>query len=517
MPYLGTVELKSSDIRRIDITSSTSATHTLTWTAPNEQSLIVTINGVKQQNNYTVSGTTLTLDTALSASDLLEVIGINDIGTTITPAQGSVDTDQLANDAVTSAKIAAGTIATADIADDAVDADKLANSINTEIAANTAKVTNATHTGDVTGATALTIADDVVTAAKLADSAYLANRNIVINGAMAVAQRNTTETGITASGYSTCDRYRFSLGTLGTWTSAQESLTSGDAYADGFQKAFRVDCTTADASPSAADYFVFQQKIEGYDVQALKKGTANAESVTLSFWVKSSTTGTYIFGLFDRDNTRSIWQSYTISSADTWEKKTLTFSGDTTGAFGCDNGASLELWWYLGAGTDYTSGTLQTSWGANVWANTAVGQVNLAASTSNDWAITGVQLEIGTTATPFEHKIYGRELADCQRYYQKLYSGQEGPLGAYVDSTKIYSYFYPLIVEMRSAPTLDQGSSSPSFEYRYSGWQTDGTFSSLSAKTMAIRFRLSQPSAVDTWGIATAIEIKGTWSVDSEL
>ena len=167
MPYLGTVELKESDIRRIDITSSTSATHTLTWTAPNEQSLIVTINGVKQQNNYTVSGTTLTLDTALSASDLLEVIGINDIGTTITPAQGSVDTDQLANDAVTSAKIAAGTIATADIADDAVDADKLANSINTEIAANTAKVTNATHTGDVTGATVLTIADDAVDIAML--------------------------------------------------------------------------------------------------------------------------------------------------------------------------------------------------------------------------------------------------------------------------------------------------------------------------------------------------------------
>ena len=167
MPYLGTVELKSSDIRRIDITSSTSATHTLTWTAPNEQSLIVTINGVKQQNNYTVSGTTLTLDTALSASDLLEVIGINDIGTTITPAQGSVDTDQLANDAVTSAKIAAGTIATADIADDAVDADKLANSINTEIAANTAKVTNATHTGDVTGAKALTIATDAVDIAML--------------------------------------------------------------------------------------------------------------------------------------------------------------------------------------------------------------------------------------------------------------------------------------------------------------------------------------------------------------
>jgi len=157
MSYLGQTTLKSSDIRRVDVTSSTSATHTLTWTAPNEQSLIVTINGVKQQNNYTVSGTTLTLDTALVATDELEVIGINDIGTTITPADGSVNTTQLANDAV----------ATAKIQDDAVTADKLANSINTEIAANTAKVTNATHTGDVTGATALTIANDAVDIAML--------------------------------------------------------------------------------------------------------------------------------------------------------------------------------------------------------------------------------------------------------------------------------------------------------------------------------------------------------------
>ena len=157
MSYLGRVTNKSSDIRRIDITSSTSATHTLTWTAPNEQSLIVTINGVKQQNNYTVSGTTLTLDTALISTDKLEVIGINDIGTTITPAEGSVNTSQLANDAVSTAKIQ----------DDAVTADKLANAINTSIAANTAKVTNATHTGDVTGATALTIAVDAVDIAML--------------------------------------------------------------------------------------------------------------------------------------------------------------------------------------------------------------------------------------------------------------------------------------------------------------------------------------------------------------
>ena len=145
MSYLGQTTLKASDIRRVDVTSSTSATHTLTWEAPNEQSLIVTINGVKQQNNYTVSGTTLTLDTALVATDALEVIGINDIGTTITPAEGSVNTAQLANNVFSTAKIQ----------DDAVTAAKLAPGL-----------ANATHTGDVTGATALTIAAGAVTSDK---------------------------------------------------------------------------------------------------------------------------------------------------------------------------------------------------------------------------------------------------------------------------------------------------------------------------------------------------------------
>ena len=147
MSYLGQVELKSSEIRRIDVTGSTSATHTLTWTPPSEQSLIITINGIKQQNNYSIAGTTLTLDDALLSADKMEVIGILDIGEAVTQPDDS--------------------ISTAKIQDDAVTADKLANSINTEIAANTAKVTNATHTGDVTGATALTIAADAVDIAML--------------------------------------------------------------------------------------------------------------------------------------------------------------------------------------------------------------------------------------------------------------------------------------------------------------------------------------------------------------
>jgi len=147
MSYLGQVELKSSEIRRIDVTGSTSATHTLTWTPASEQSLIITINGIKQQNNYSISGVTLTLDDALLSADKMEVIGILDIGEAVVPPDDSISTAKIQDDAVTAAK--------------------LANSINTEITANTAKVTNATHTGDVTGATALTIATDAVDIAML--------------------------------------------------------------------------------------------------------------------------------------------------------------------------------------------------------------------------------------------------------------------------------------------------------------------------------------------------------------
>jgi hypothetical protein len=170
MSYLGQAALKNSELKRFDVTSSTSATHVLSWTAPNEQSLWITINGVKQQDDaYSIAGipTTITLTNALVATDKMEVIGVLDIGVITTPGDNTVSTATLGDNAVTSAKIADGTIATADIADDAVTADKLANAINTSIAANTAKVTNATHTGDVTGATALTIAADAVDIAML--------------------------------------------------------------------------------------------------------------------------------------------------------------------------------------------------------------------------------------------------------------------------------------------------------------------------------------------------------------
>jgi len=162
------------------------------------------------------------------------------------------------------------------------------------------------------------------------------------------------------------------------------------------------------------------QLIEGQNLQYLKKGTSSAESLTLSFWVKATKTGTNICELYDADNTRQISKSYTINSTDTWEKKTLTFAGDTSGAFNNDNANSLQLHFFLGAGSDRTSGTLNTSWNSVTTANRAVGQVNHADSTSNEWYITGVQLEAGTTASDFEFLPHDVNFNRCKRYYQQV-------------------------------------------------------------------------------------------------
>jgi hypothetical protein len=177
-------------------------------------------------------------------------------------------------------------------------------------------------------------------------------------------------------------------------------------------------CTTADASPAAGDYIQFVQAFEGQNLQAIKKGTVAAEQLTLSFWVKSNVTGTYIAELYDIDNTRQVSKSYTISASATWEKKTITFPADTTGALDNDNAASLVLVFDLAAGSNYTSGTLNTSWASVTTANRAVGQVNLASAISNYWQVTGVQLEVGDTATPFEFKSVEDELLECQRYFE---------------------------------------------------------------------------------------------------
>ena len=253
----------------------------------------------------------------------------------------------------------------------------------------------------------------------------IGTKNLIINGDMNIAQRGTSASGLTSSGYHTVDRMEFQIGSMGTWTMTQDtSVPTGQ----GFGKSFKLACTTADASPAASDSLAVNYKMEGQDIQHLAYGTVSAKSLTLSFWVKSNKTGTYINELVNTDVGKQISKSYTISSADTWEKKTITFAGDTVSGFTNDNNLSMYLRFYFGAGTDLTSGTLNTSWATTVNANRAVGQVNLADSTSNYINITGVQLEVGDTATPFEVMPYDMQLARCQRYYETIGKNGTGSL-----------------------------------------------------------------------------------------
>ena len=250
-------------------------------------------------------------------------------------------------------------------------------------------------------------------------------RNVVINGAMQVAQRGTSTASITTSGYYTADRFQSGFSSLGTWT---QSVENDAPTGSGFRKSLKMLCTTANASPAAGNFmYVAAQRLEGQNVQQFLKGTASAKPFALSFWVKSNVTGTYIVELHDVDNARQVSASYTISASATWEKKTIIFPADTTGALNNDNGDSLRINFWGGAGSNFTSGTLNTVWGSITNANIAVGQTNLASATNNYWQVTGVQLEAGAVATPFEFEDYGVTLAKCQRYYQKSYNQETAP------------------------------------------------------------------------------------------
>lgn len=243
------------------------------------------------------------------------------------------------------------------------------------------------------------------------------DRNVVINGAMQVAQRGTSTASITTTGYYTADRFVIALSSLGTWT---QSVENDAPTGSGFRKSLKLLCTTADASPSASDEFYLAQIIEGQNLQQFAKGTASAKQFSLSFWAKSNVTGTYIVELYDADNTRQVSASYTISASATWEKKTVTFPADTTGVFDNDNAASLYVIFWQGAGSNLTGGTLNTSWASVTTNKRAVGQTNLASATNNYWQVTGVQLEVGAVATPFEFEDYGTTLAKCQRYFYNI-------------------------------------------------------------------------------------------------
>ena len=290
-----------------------------------------------------------------------------------------------------------------------------------------------------------------ITCANINGTQIGGRRNLIINGAMQVAQRGTSQTSITTSGFHTVDRFAISLSALGTWTQTQDTTVP---TAKGFTKSLKMDVTTADSSPAVGDFCAIQYKIEAQDLQLLKYGTSSAETVTLKFHVRSPKTGTHIVHIYQNDGTRHISKAYTISSADTYQEVTINIEGDTGGTINNDNGIGLQVEFFLGAGTNFTSGTLATSWAGYTQANSAVGQVNCADNTANNFFITGVQLEVGSQATPFEHRSYGDELALCMRYYEGVYmSDGTALMKSYLAYGGSANFEYQFKVQKRAIPT----------------------------------------------------------------
>ena len=277
---------------------------------------------------------------------------------------------------------------------------------------------------------------------------------LIINGDMAVAQRGTSFTGQTGSVY-TLDRMYVRLSGAGTWTITQDTdVPTG--Y--GFGKSLKMDCTTANSSLDAGDFIFVNMRFEKQDMQIIKKGTSNAEIVTVAAWVKSPKTGTHVVGLYDANSStnRYCMQTYSISSANTWQKIIVNFPADTGGSvMGTDNSHGMNLQFWFAAGSNYTSGSAATAWENYTAANQAVGQVNCSDSTSNNIFITGMQMEIGSytssTIPSFQHESFGDSLIRCQRYFQ-TYS-QPPLIGSANANNTIARAKFGLITPMRTGAT----------------------------------------------------------------
>ena len=270
-------------------------------------------------------------------------------------------------------------------------------------------------------------------------------RNIVINGAMKVAQRATSASSKgDADGYFTVDRYKVNVGdtSAGRFTMSQAT----DAP-NGFVNSLKIDCTTADTSIAAGERLTIDYRIEGQDLQQVKKGTADAETMTLSFYAKVAGSATdFVVDLMDNDNTRQVSKLFTFTTS--WVRYYWTIPADTSGAFDNDNANSLNIQFWLHGGSTYTSGTLNTSWASSTDANRAVGIDSIFSSTSNDLYLTGVQLEVGSAATPFEHRSYAEELNGCLRYYVNTVSVYHT---LYNTDQSLANITFPVV--MRDSPT----------------------------------------------------------------
>ena len=284
----------------------------------------------------------------------------------------------------------------------------------------TIKVNKIEATGTADGGIAIDTSGHVtVDGQQLPTAGALSNRNIFVNGGARVAQRGTSATGVTGSAYQTVDQFKTSIVSLGTWTVTQET----DAPA-GFANSLKMDCTTADSSPASGDVCAIDTYVEAQDLQVLEYGSSSAVAATLSFYVKSNKTGSGTVSILQPDNSeRCINVSYTISSANTWERKTIALPADASGVINNDNGRGLGIEFWLNSGSTYSGGSAQATWGSLNNSNRNFANLGVGGSTDDYWMITGVQLELGEEATPFEHRSHGDDLQRCLRYCYVLGAG----------------------------------------------------------------------------------------------
>ena len=317
----------------------------------------------------------------------------------------------------------------------------LKNNGNTYMSVDTNDDVAITNTLTATSPTFVTPNIGAATVTSLNGGQLGGNRNKIINGDIKIDQRNAGAAVTPTDGLFSADRWRCGLNQASKFSIQQQSEAPV-----GFSSSLKITSLSA-FSLAVGDLFLFEQRIEGFNFSDLAWGTASAKAVTLSFYVRSSLTGTFGGSVRNAANARSYPFNYTISSADTWEQKTVTIAGDTSGTWVTTNAHSATVGFGLGVGTNFTASAGSWVGSAELSADSSVSVVGTNAAT---FYITGVQLEEGSVATPFEHRNYGTELALCQRYYYEL-TGGTMTLGAQ-GSTSYTNWFLP--VTMRAIPTF---------------------------------------------------------------
>ena len=326
------------------------------------------------------------------------------------------------------------------------------------------------------------------TAQEARDLVSAGRKNILINGACTINQRfgSGTYTLTSSTAYFPVDRFK-------SWAAGggQFTIQRSDNAPPGFKNSLMFTVSTADSSIASGDYYVVQQRVEGYNFAHLNWGTANAKPVTLSFWVKADVTGKYGISFWPNGQNYNYVTHYNINTTDTWEYKTITIPGATSGTWLTDSGMGFGIWWDLGSGSTYETSTTET-WGqSNKFLPTST--TKMISTNGAKFRMTGVQLEVGKNATDFEHRSYGEELALCQRYYFKLTNSRLVAGYKRHDTSSNFEILAPVPMRAAPIPTLLVGGSFTNMQTNFNTTQ-------------------SSPNVYQWDGHAFMFQVASTWS-----